>query len=146
MRFEARKDKKVIIPLMLGMLIGFIAIILAVIDVIERDYNEETVVIIVSLGIFILAFLFIIDSLRRTYYELKEEALFIRFGVFTQTIPYETITEFKESRSWLSSLAWTFDRIAIYKNGQLSVLVGPLDKAGFMRELGRKINPPSIDF
>jgi len=146
MRFEARKDKKVIIPLMAGMLIGLAAVILAVIDVIERDYNEETVIIIASLGIFSLTFVFIIDSLKRTYYELRSDSLFIRFGIFTQTIPYETITDFKESRSWLSSLAWTFDRIAIYKNGKLSVLVGPLDKAGFMRELGRKINPPSIDF
>jgi hypothetical protein len=146
MRFEARKDKGIIYPLMAAMLFGLAAIILSVIDILNRDYNEETIIIIASLGIFILTFVFIIDSLKRTYYELRPNSLFIRFGVFTQTIPYDTITDFKESRSWLSSLAWTFDRIAIYKNGKLSVLVGPLDKAGFMRELGRKINPPSIDF
>lgn len=146
MRFEARKDKGIIYPLMAAMLFGLAAVILSVIDILNRDYNEETIIIIASLGIFILTFVFIIDSLKRTYYELRPDHLFIRFGIFTQTILYDTITDFKESRSWLSSLAWTFDRIAIYKNGKLSVLVGPLDKAGFMRELRRKINPPSIDF
>jgi UDP-N-acetylmuramyl pentapeptide phosphotransferase/UDP-N-acetylglucosamine-1-phosphate transferase len=146
MRFEARKDKGVVIPLMGAMLIGLAAVIVSVFDVFSRPTNEETYIVLGSLGLFVLTLIFILDSLRRTYYELQEEALFIRFGLFKQTIRYEDITEFKESRSWLSSLAWTFDRVAIYKNGKLFVLVGPQDKALFLRELGRKINPPSIDF
>lgn len=146
MRFEARKDKQMIIPVVIGLLFGLFAITLSVIDIFSRPFNQEAFILLGSLGFFILTLLFIMDAMRRVYYELQEEALFIRFGIFKQTIQYEDITEVKESRSFLSSFAWTFDRIAIYKNGKLSVLIGPLEKARFLKEIERKINPPSIDF
>lgn len=146
MRFEARKDKQMIIPVVIGLLFGLFAVTLSVIDIFSRPFNQEAFILMGSLGFFILTLIFIMDAIRRVYYELQEEALFIRFGIFKQTIQYEEITEVKESRSWLSSLAWTFDRVAIYKNGKLSVLIGPLEKARFLKEIERKINPPSIDF
>jgi hypothetical protein len=146
MRFEARKDKQMIIPVVIGLLFGLFAITLSVIDIFSRPFNQEAFILLGSLGFFILTLLFIMDAMRRVYYELQEEALFIRFGIFKQTIEYEAITEVKESRSFLSSFAWTFDRIAIYKSGKLSVLIGPLEKARFLKEIERKINPLSIDF
>ena len=146
MRFEAKKDKRLLIPLFILMGFGLLAISLSLVDLFSRPLDNEAFIIIGSLGFFFVVMGLLIQALSSTYYELQEDALFIRFGVIKQTIKYVDITEVKEKRSWLSSLAWTFDRIAIYKNNRLSVLIGPVDKALFLREIKRKITPPSIDF
>ena len=146
MRFEARKDKGLIIPVIGVMLFGLFAIALSLFDLLSQDLTQEAWIIIGSLSLFLATIVLIFGSIKNTYYELREEALFIRFGLIHQTIDYKDITEVKESKSWLSSLAWTFDRIAIYKKGRLSVLIGPLEKEQFIKEINRKINPPSIDF
>ena len=146
MRFEAKKDKRLIIPVFAVMLFGLGAIALSLVDILSQDLTQEAWIVIGSLSLFLAALVFIFSSIKNTYYELREDALYIKFGLIQQTIFYQDITEVKESKSWLSSLAWTFDRIAIYKKGRLSVLIGPVEKERFIKEIHRKINPPSIDF
>lgn len=146
MRFEAKKDKKLIIPMLAAIAFGLVAMILSVINIFQAGLTQESAIVIAAMSLFAIALVFLLDAMQRTYYELQDTMLFIRFGWITQKIPYQEITQVKESKSWLSSLAWTFDRIAIYKKGRLSVLIGPVEKERFIKEIHRKINPPSIDF
>ncbi len=146
MRFEAKKDPLLVWPLLILMSGGLVLVLMSLNQTLAQGSAPEQAIILGTAALFGLSFLFIIDALRRTYYELREDHLYIRFGILQSKVAYQDITEFKESKLLFSSLAWTFDRIAIYKKGRLNVLVGPVEKAAFLKALEKKITPPTIDF
>ena len=146
MRFEAKKDKLLVGPLLVLMSGGVVLVLMSLNQTLDQGSSAEQAIILGTAGVFVVSFLIILDALRRTYYELKEDHLYIRFGIFQSRVFYQDITEFKESKLLFSSLAWTFDRVAIYKKGRLNVLVGPVEKAAFLHALEKKITPPTIDF
>ncbi len=79
-----------------------------------------------------------------SYYELRDEELYIRFGPFHQKIKYHKIKSFRETRNFLSSAAMSLDRIEIREHDKSFAMgttyVSPLDKDEFMRALKSNCN------
>ena len=72
-------------------------------------------------------------------YELREDELLIRFGVFKQRVKYAEIKTIKESRCMLASLAPSVDRVEITYAKWGLVYVSPKEKAEFMKELQSRL-------
>lgn len=79
-----------------------------------------------------------------SYYELKDEELYIRYGPFHQKIKYHKIKSVRETRNFLSSAAMSLDRIEIREHDKSFAMgttyVSPLDKDEFMRTLKKHCN------
>lgn len=89
-------------------------------------------------------FLVIIDILMvpmalNNYVLLDDETLTIHFGVLKLTISYKDISSIKKTRSPLSSLAASLDRLEIRGNN-VSCMISVVDKKGFLEEM-KKRNP-----
>ena len=69
------------------------------------------------------------------HYEVGDEALVIRFGVFRSRIPYEQIRKVVPTRNPLSSPALSLDRLHIDAGSALGPNISPADKAGFLEAL-----------
>jgi hypothetical protein len=74
-----------------------------------------------------------------TYYELEHDALVAHSGPFSWRIPLAQITAVRPSNSLLSSPAMSMDRLEITYGSGRSILVSPLDKAGFLALLRRRV-------
>ena len=75
-------------------------------------------------------------------YTLKDRALLVKNGFFTQSISLEYITHINPTNSVLSAPALSLDRIEIkYKGG--SIVISPKDKDEFYHVLQERI--PSLE-
>ncbi len=74
-----------------------------------------------------------------SYYELREDVLFIKLGPFFSKIAYENIKSLRLTRNWLSSMALSIDRIEIiqYKKRFYSgmTMISPVNREAFLEEL-----------
>ena len=74
-------------------------------------------------------------------YEVNENNLYIRFGLFNfQKIPIEKIRKIIETNNILSAPAFSLDRLEIFYNKFDSVLISPKNKTAFIVHL-KKLNP-----
>lgn len=75
-------------------------------------------------------------------YTLTDDALLVKNGFFTQSIPLEDITHIHPTNSMSSAPALSLDRIEIeYKGG--SIVISPKDKSEFYHVLQQRI--PSLE-
>lgn len=72
-------------------------------------------------------------------YTLAADHLLVRSGLIRQRIPYRAIDDIAPSRNPLSAPALSLDRVRIAA-GNDSTLVSPKDKAGFIKELSRRVD------
>ena len=76
------------------------------------ELNTITIISIISftlITILIGAGLF--NILHNSYYELKEEYLYCKFGLMKEKIYYSKITSIRECRNYFASMALSADRI-----------------------------------
>lgn len=77
-----------------------------------------------------------------SYYELKDDELYMKFGPFFGRVPYDNIKSVSLSNNWTSSWAMTMKRVSIKVRNKTTlkgdVQVGPLDTTEFMDELIRR--------
>ncbi|GAB6992171.1 PH domain-containing protein [Paenibacillus pini] len=79
------------------------------------------------------------------FYVLQESELFIRFGPMTKSISYDSITQVKLIRSWMSSMATSSRRVEI-KYGKFDFIhISPLDQKVFVEELAKRCHQASIE-
>lgn len=76
-----------------------------------------------------------------TWYEFREDELYLRYGPFFERIPYGRITEANRMKSMASSMALSSDMIEL-RHGENYVtgttLISPKDRDGFLIELGKR--------
>ena len=74
-----------------------------------------------------------------TYYELREDHLYVKSGPFIGRIAYEKIKSIKFSRNLTSSMALSIDRIEIRQHGKGYITgttyISPEEREEFMKEL-----------
>jgi len=75
--------------------------------------------------------------LYSTRYTFDQDALRIRSGPFRWRVPFDEIRAVDPSSSPLSSPACSLDRLLI-EYGERRIMVSPLDRAGFLRELAAR--------
>jgi len=77
-----------------------------------------------------------------SYYELREEVLFMRIGPISRKIRYDNIKSISFKKNWSSSWAMSYDRVSIeliHKTFLKSdVQVGPKEKVEFTDDLRRR--------
>lgn len=99
--------------------------------------EEIIVIVIVTL---ILAI--IIIPLFYTYYELRNEYLFIRISIFTKKIPYDKIESLKFCKNWKSRSPMTKERIEIKEHDKGFIrgttYVGPKNRNDMYTELEKR--------
>jgi len=71
-----------------------------------------------------------------TKYEITEDALIIYGGVFKVNIRKSDITSIRESRSIISSPAFSLDRLEIQYEAGKMILISPKNRAEFLENLG----------
>lgn len=69
------------------------------------------------------------------YYELADDALVIRFGVFRSRIPYDSIRQVLPTRNPLSSPALSLDRLHIDTGNPLGPNISPAERSAFLDAL-----------
>jgi Bacterial PH domain len=74
-----------------------------------------------------------------TSYELRSAQLVARCGPFAWRIPYDRITDVRESASLRSGPALSLDRLEIVHDGGQVLIISPADKARFVTALRRRI-------
>ena len=76
---------------------------------------------------------FMLFTVLNTYYVVSAQAIRIQFGPIRYSRPVAAITRMRATRSFLSSPAWSLDRIELATERGVWILVSPHDKAGFVR-------------
>lgn len=74
-----------------------------------------------------------------TYYVLEKEHLFVHSGPIRRTIPLDSIRSVRPSRNPLSSPALSMDRLEIAYGRNKYVLISPLDRDEFLRQLEARL-------
>lgn len=95
------------------------------------NYALAAVVIIAGAGIP----LWILVSTR---YIVSEDELKIVSGPFSWIIAISVIKSVQETQSTITSPALSFDRLEIIYGEDKAIIVSPLDKAGFVKQLGQE--------
>lgn len=115
--------------LLVGAMIGMVLTILLAPD------DERLIGILIGVPMFVL----IGSIVFGTYYELREEMLYIRCGPFFERIPYEKIESVKLSTGFLSSMALSVKRIEIRQKGKGFILgttyISPVEREVFYEAL-----------
>lgn len=84
----------------------------------------------------ILMSAFVLWVLYGTRYILTDKTLNVQSGPFRWVIDLETISEVSPTRNPVSSPACSLDRLHIrYRPNPTGLMISPLDKAGFLRDL-----------
>ena len=71
-------------------------------------------------------------------YTLTDDALLVKNGFFTQSIPLEDITHINPTNSMLSAPALSLDRIEIRYKGD-GIVISPKDKDGFYHAVQERV-------
>ncbi len=90
---------------------------------------------LVAVSILLLGACLPLSLLLSTSYRLGDGRLRIRSGFFTWDIPLQSISKVEATHDAVSSPALSLDRIRIVYGSGKSVLVSPLKKDDFLREL-----------
>jgi hypothetical protein len=131
MRFRSRVDAWLV-----GLIVAAdVAVMVSLFSVIRTG---DAMAIAVSMLVLTLSTVLPIWILVATHYTFGPDELVIRGGPFVKRIPYADIRAVEPSRSLLSSPALSLDRLRLNLGAGHGVLVSPADKAGFLRELGRR--------
>lgn len=84
---------------------------------------------------------FMIWILLGSYYELREDELYMRIGPFFGRIKYENIKKIRLETNFLSSMALSIHRIAIEQRNKSTVRgiarISPINREEFFEELKR---------
>ncbi len=97
-------------------------------------------VIWIDLILALLTLWLILDLLLCTRYTIDGTTLKIRCSIVRESCHIGSISEIKESRTWLSSPALSLDRIQIKYGKYGTIVISPLEKEKFIAELCA-INP-----
>jgi len=144
MKYELKKDKSmlimILIPLLIAPLITFLALA-------SEPQSFTSIDFLITIFIYISLFYLIYGFYQKSYYLLDEDQLIVKFGIIKMKLAYDQITDIKKVSNWWSSVALSKDKIGIYKNGRLWNYLGPLDEEGFIKALKQKVKSLNfIDF
>jgi uncharacterized membrane protein YdbT with pleckstrin-like domain len=89
----------------------------------------------VALPIFFIGICLPVSLLTFTSYTITEKSLSIRSGLFKWEIPLNEISKIEPTNDALSSPALSLDRLRIEYGQDKSIMISPLNKAEFIRDL-----------
>ncbi len=99
--------------------------------------EEIYVIVIVTLSLAILIF-----PLFYTYYEMRDNHLFIRISIFTKEIPYDNVKSLTLCENWKSRSPMTRQRIEIKEHNKGLIrgttYVGPINRDEMYNELKKR--------
>jgi hypothetical protein len=105
--------------------------------------------VMVFFGTVVFMALLILPLMYFSYYDLREDHLFIQMSFIRMKLYYKDITEIREGRfSASSNMALSIDGVIIVRKGKVlgSVSISPEDKEMFMLELKRRCPKLNEDF
>lgn len=96
---------------------------------------------IIAVPILVLGVCLPLSILFFTHYRITDEVLRIRSGLFTWKVPVRAISGVESTHDPVSSPALSLDRIRIECGPAKSVLISPVNKDDFLRDL-RQLGVP----
>lgn len=123
-RFRSRVDAALMIPCFAPLLV-LTAAMFAGVPVGRSSAGGPVVLLAVET--------YLLFTVLNTYYVITTDAIRIQFGPIHYARPIAAITRMRATRSFLSSPAWSLDRIELATERGAWVLVSPHDKVGFVR-------------
>ena len=144
MKYELKKDKSMLIMILIPLLIAPLITLLALAS---EPQAFTSIDFLITIFTYIALFYLIYGFYQKSYYLLEEDQLIVKFGIIKMKLAYDQITDIKKVSHWWSSVALSKDKIGIYKNGRLWNYLGPLDEEGFIKALKQKVKSLNlIDF
>lgn len=125
-----------LVVLIIGCSLGFL--VQGVVGVITSD--PDVAVVIVGALVFIPLDVLVIDSCIRNYVDFSKNSLTVRVALFSETIPYSTISHIEETNNALASLSTSLDRLLIRYRRYDIILISVKDKEDFLTEILKR-NP-----
>jgi hypothetical protein len=92
----------------------------------------------------VIAALVLVLTTFRTYYDIKDDELLVRSGLFRWRIAISSIRRLRASGSLLSAPALSMDRIEVQHDGG-AIAISPRDRAGFIRALRARVPRLALD-
>ncbi len=131
--YESKRDAWIIVLIWIGVL-------MCLFGVAAQLASSATLVLkVVTAIIALLAVGFMLWTLYGIRYTLTDAALMIRCGPFRYRVPLDRIESVRPTRNPLSSPAASLDRLRIeWNKGRRRIMVSPLQKKEFMRDLERR--------
>ena len=144
MKYELKKDKSMLIMILIPLLIAPLITLLALAS---EPQAFTSIDFLITIFTYIALFYLIYGFYQKSYYLLEEDQLIVKFGIIKMKLAYDQITDIKKVSHWWSSVALSKDKIGIYKNGRLWNYLGPKDEEGFIKALKQKVKSLNlIDF
>ncbi|TCP58112.1 PH (Pleckstrin Homology) domain-containing protein [Tumebacillus sp. BK434] len=125
MRYPSKKGP--FIYLFFGGTLLFLLVV-AGIAILDREW-PAIVIVVATMALILWLF--------NTYYEFRENELYIKGGPFRWRIPYQQIRSVRKTRSIISGPALSLDRMEI-RSTYDSVLISPEREAEFLAELKKR--------
>ncbi|NLD87929.1 MAG: hypothetical protein GX633_06695 [Clostridiales bacterium] len=134
MKFESAKH-----PAMIAIMAVFVLLFISSAIVSCFTFGVVGAIILIALNLtFIAVFVWIYFT---TYYELREDELYVHSGPFREHIAYNTIVNTKKTKGYSFMCTLAFNRIEIRRkvNGTiLSSFVSPVNEDEFLAELEKR--------
>lgn len=131
--YESKRDAWIVVLIWIGVL-------MCLFGVAAQLASPATPVLkVVTAIIAFFAVGFMLWALYGIRYTLTDAALMIRCGPFRYRVPLDRIDSVRPTRNPLSSPAASLDRLRIeWNKGRKRIMVSPLKKKEFMRDLERR--------
>lgn len=115
-------------------------------------FTAEDELFILFISMVVLALL-LLPLMYFSYYELREDHLYIQMSIFRMRMFYKDITDVKKGKySTHNNMAFSLEAVIIERKGKMmgGVSISPVDRDIFISELKRRCpafnNPIDIDF
>lgn len=123
-RFKSKYDIWIVLVLVIPIMVIAWAVV-----------HTFSLVLLICMVPSIFALWLVADCFFNSYYEIDGSMLRIKFGVLLDSkIDIMTIKSILPVRTFLSSPAWSIDRIEVKYGKFGSVVISPADNAGFIKE------------
>ena len=119
--------------LVISLILDVVAIVFVVLTV------PETIVMLLTATVLLLAAVLIASILVGTHYTVDKKTLKIVSGPIRLRVSLDDINSVRATRSPLSSPALSLDRLMINYGKNRKVMVSPADKRGFLTAIGQEL-------
>ena len=119
--------------LVISLILDVVAIVFVVLTV------PETIVMLLTATVLLLAAVLIASILVGTHYTVDQTTLKIVSGPIRLRVDLGDINSVKATRNPLSSPALSLDRLMINYGKNRKVMVSPADKRGFLKAIGQEL-------
>lgn len=146
MSFKAKRDFPVFLLMIVYIIVIAIALLTPVVVHIIRTEIIDWILVFLLIGGFVIFSGITVWNYYDIVYELRDDYLYVKSGIFRSKIPYNTIKRVKSTKRIFTGYRANSSRNAIeieYSYGLGSIIISPTHQEKFIAEL-KKRSPQAV--